>query len=47
MDEDIDYDGVSGPIELTDAGDPSKATYDEWEFQADGSIKTLRSAKLS
>ncbi|WP_426247580.1 ABC transporter substrate-binding protein [Nocardioides sp. LHG3406-4] len=42
-DEDIDYDGVSGPIELDDAGDPTKATYDEWEFQADGSIKTLTS----
>lgn len=44
-DEDIDYDGVSGPIDLTQAGDPSKATYDEWEFQADGSIKTLRSVE--
>jgi branched-chain amino acid transport system substrate-binding protein len=42
-DEDIDYDGVSGPIELSDAGDPTKATYDEWEFQADGTIKTLNS----
>ena len=41
--KDIDYDGVSGPIELSDAGDPTKATYDEWEFQSDGTIKTLRS----
>lgn len=44
-DEDIDYDGVSGPIDLTEVGDPSKATYDEWEFQADGSITTLRSVE--
>ncbi len=43
--KDIDYDGVSGPIDFTDAGDPSKATYDEWEFQADGSIKVLGSVK--
>lgn len=42
-DQDIDYDGVSGPIELDDTGDPTKATYDEWEFQDDGSIKTLTS----
>ena len=42
-DEDIDYDGVSGPVELDDNGDPTKATYDEWEFQQDGTIKTLSS----
>ncbi|MCW2762964.1 MAG: branched-chain amino acid transporter substrate-binding protein [Marmoricola sp.] len=42
-DKDIDYDGVSGPIELSEAGDPTKATYDEWEFQSDGTIKTLNS----
>ncbi|MDQ6526648.1 ABC transporter substrate-binding protein [Nocardioides sp. LHD-245] len=39
--EDIDYDGVSGPIDLADNGDPTKATYEQWEFQSDGSIKTL------
>jgi len=43
--KDIDYDGVSGPIDFTAQGDPSKATYDEWEFQSDGSIKVLRSVK--
>lgn len=42
-DEDIDYDGVSGPIDLDDVGDPTKATYDEWEFQADGTIENLTS----
>ena len=42
-DQDIDYNGVSGPIEWDEVGDPTKATYDEWEFRDDGSIKTLRS----
>jgi len=31
--EDIDYDGASGPIDLNDAGDPTAAVYDVYEFR--------------
>ena len=44
---DIDYDGVSGPLEFTGPGEPSVATYMIGEFQADGSIKTLRAEEVS
>lgn len=32
--EDIDYDGVSGPIEMSDAGDPTEATIGVYQFDA-------------
>ncbi|SDS77808.1 ABC transporter substrate-binding protein [Jiangella sp. DSM 45060] len=32
--EDIDYDGVSGPIEFTDAGDPETATIGVYQYDA-------------
>ncbi|MGH8884381.1 MAG: bifunctional serine/threonine-protein kinase/ABC transporter substrate-binding protein [Egibacteraceae bacterium] len=38
----IDYDGASGPLEFADPGEPSSATYVISEFQADGSLKPLR-----
>lgn len=38
----IDYDGVSGPLEFTNSGEPSSATYVISEIQADGTIKPLR-----
>jgi branched-chain amino acid transport system substrate-binding protein len=31
--QDIDYDGVSGPIDLNDDGDPTAAVYDVYEFR--------------
>ena len=34
-DKDIDYDGVSGPVEFNDAGDPSEASIGIYEFGAD------------
>jgi ABC-type branched-subunit amino acid transport system substrate-binding protein len=34
-DEDIDYDGVSGPVEFNDAGDPSEATVGIYQYGAD------------
>lgn len=42
--KDIDYDGASGPLEFTDAGEPSAegSRYVISEFQADGSVKSLR-----
>jgi len=36
--EDIDYDGVSGPIDFNDKGDPSKATVSIYEFSDDTNI---------
>jgi branched-chain amino acid transport system substrate-binding protein len=34
-DHDIDYDGVSGPVEFNDAGDPSQASVGIYEYGAD------------
>ncbi len=34
-DEDIDYDGVSRPVEFNDAGDPSEATIGIYQYGAD------------
>ncbi|MGH8901071.1 MAG: bifunctional serine/threonine-protein kinase/ABC transporter substrate-binding protein [Egibacteraceae bacterium] len=45
--KDIDYDGASGPLELTDAGEPSSGTYLISEFQADGSLAPLRTEAVS
>ncbi|HEX2051045.1 MAG TPA: ABC transporter substrate-binding protein [Actinomycetota bacterium] len=30
--EDIDYQGAAGPLDFTDAGEPSAGTYDIWEY---------------
>lgn len=43
----IYYDGPSGPLEFTDAGEPSSATYVISEIQADGTVKPLRSERVS
>lgn len=37
--EDIDYDGVSGPVEFSDAGDPTVATIGIYQYQADNTIE--------
>jgi branched-chain amino acid transport system substrate-binding protein len=39
-DEDIDYDGASGPGEWVSQGEPAAGTYDVWEFR-DGEVVTL------
>jgi ABC-type branched-subunit amino acid transport system substrate-binding protein len=39
---DVDYDGVTGPIEFDDVGDPGQASYGILEFQADNKLKTLK-----
>lgn len=36
--EDIDYDGPSGPMDFTDAGEPSQGTYALSEFNAEGEL---------
>ncbi|MGH3871708.1 MAG: caspase, EACC1-associated type [Pseudonocardiaceae bacterium] len=41
--ENIDYDGPSGTLEFTEAGEPRSSTYVISEFQADGTVKSLKS----
>ncbi|MET0425354.1 MAG: ABC transporter substrate-binding protein, partial [Actinoplanes sp.] len=38
---DIDYDGVSGPIEFNEAGDPSQATIGIYQYGADNTYKNV------
>ncbi len=38
---DIDYDGVSGPVEFDQAGDPSQATIGIYQYGADNTYKNL------
>jgi branched-chain amino acid transport system substrate-binding protein len=45
--KDVDYDGASGPLDFTDAGEPSSVGYVIKEFQADGTVKALRAVKAS
>lgn len=37
--KDIDYDGVSGPVDMNDSGSPSKATIGIFEYAADNTFK--------
>ncbi|WP_436521853.1 ABC transporter substrate-binding protein [Actinoplanes sp. HUAS TT8] len=47
--KDIDYDGVSGPIEFNDAGDPAEATIGIYQYGADNTYKNVgyQSGKIS
>ena len=38
---DIDYDGVSGPVEFSDAGDPTEATIGVYQYGADNTYTFL------
>jgi len=38
---DIDYDGVSGPIEFNEAGDPAEATIGVYQYGADNTFKNV------
>ena len=40
--EDIDYDGVSGPVDLNDTGSPTKATIGIFQYGADNKYKNLK-----
>lgn len=40
--DDIDFDGVTGPIDFDENGDPSTATYEVWQYQDDGKLEVLR-----
>lgn len=46
--KDIDYDGIGGPIEFTEAGDPGEATIAINEYGADNNFKPIdyRSGKI-
>ena len=39
--KDIDYNGVSGPVEFNDKGDPSKATVGIYQYGADNTYKNV------
>lgn len=39
--QDIDYDGLSGPLELTEAGEPNVACYTIKQFQGNGGLAAL------
>jgi branched-chain amino acid transport system substrate-binding protein len=39
--DDIDYDGVSGPLDFVDAGEPSVGSYDVFGWDAEGVLSTL------
>ncbi len=38
---DIDYDGVSGPVEWSEVGDPTQATIGIYQYQSNGTPKAL------
>ncbi|MGI9016070.1 MAG: ABC transporter substrate-binding protein [Euzebya sp.] len=45
--EDIDYDGPSGPMDFTDAGEPSMGTYALQIFTADGELELVETITSS
>jgi branched-chain amino acid transport system substrate-binding protein len=44
--KDIDYQGISGPIDLDDTGSAAAARYDVWSSGGDGTITTLETAEV-
>lgn len=45
--EDIDYNGASGPMDFTDAGEPSVGTYDVKQFDETGDLNTVDTIESS
>jgi branched-chain amino acid transport system substrate-binding protein len=39
---DVDYDGVSGPLDFTDAGEPGQATIEVYTYDDKGQLRTVR-----
>jgi branched-chain amino acid transport system substrate-binding protein len=39
--EDIDYDGISGPVEFSDAGDPTQAVVGIYQYGKDNNYTNL------
>ncbi|MBC9728291.1 ABC transporter substrate-binding protein [Streptomyces sp. TRM68367] len=44
---DIDYEGVSGPLDFIDAGEPGKATIEVYGYDDEGKLQTLRTQESS
>lgn len=40
--DDIDFDGVTGPIDFDDNGDPTTATYEVWQYADGGALEVQR-----
>jgi ABC-type branched-subunit amino acid transport system substrate-binding protein len=40
--QDIDFDGVTGPIDWDENGDPTTATYEVWTYGDDGALEVMR-----
>ncbi|WP_367319459.1 ABC transporter substrate-binding protein [Streptomyces sp. HUAS ZL42] len=40
--KDIDYDGVSGPLDFTDKGEPGQATIEVYAYDDQGKLRTVR-----
>lgn len=45
--EDIDFQGVTGPVDFDDAGDPTTATYEVYKYGNDGKLSVLRQFQAS
>ncbi|MCE0487585.1 ABC transporter substrate-binding protein [Ornithinimicrobium sediminis] len=43
--EDIDYNGASGPLDFTEAGEPGRATIEVYEFDADGELQSVETVE--
>ncbi len=41
---DIDYDGISGPLDFTDSGEPCRVSYPIIQFDGQGNVERLRTA---
>ena len=39
--KDIDYDGASGPVDLTDSHEPGNGVYDVWQYDAKGGYANI------
>lgn len=44
--DEIDFDGVSGPIDFDENGDPTVGTYQLWTYQPDGTLVGQRSFQV-
>ncbi|MGH3824105.1 MAG: ABC transporter substrate-binding protein [Pseudonocardiaceae bacterium] len=44
---DIDYDGISGPLDFTDTGEPCRVSYPIMQFDAQGNLERLRTAEVT
>jgi branched-chain amino acid transport system substrate-binding protein len=43
--KDIDYDGASGPLDFTDAGEPGSASIEVYEFDKSGTLQSVKTVE--